>query len=147
MEDLNKKKSLNLRRRIAPRTPSKRPCLIWENINPDIKKRGIILDLNMYGIRVRTSGIYEIGQELHIQMMKNEEYSQYLGVPIAATIVRSSMVDDNFIDYGMKRTLSEIKKTDRRGGISVPSQNNISKKNEHIRHYYKRKKQIDGDLI
>lgn len=119
---------MNLRRRISPRTPSKRPCLIWTKDSPDIKKKGVILDLNMYGIRVRTSEIYEIGQELYIQMMKNEEYTHNLGVPITAIIVRSSPVENNYIDYGMKRVLMEIKKTDRRSQIIINPSIKISKK-------------------
>ncbi len=111
MAGISKKK--NLRRRIAPRTPAKRPCLIWSKEIPDIKKKGIILDLNMYGVRVRTSEIYEIGQELYIQMMKDDEYTQNLGVPIPATVVRSSVVDNNYIDYGMKRILTDIRKTNK----------------------------------
>ena len=127
MSDFSKKKAPNLRRRVAPRTPSQRPCLMWTGEMPEIKKKGIILDLNMYGLRVRTSEIYEIGQELYIQMMKNDEYTQNLGVPITATIVRSSAIDDEYIDYGMKRILLEIKKTDRRGQIFINPSSNVFK--------------------
>lgn len=128
MSDFNKKKNINLRRRIAPRTPAKRPCFLWEKENPDNKKKGVILDLNMYGVRVRTTGIYEIGQELYIQMMKDEEYTQNLGVPIIATVVRSNSVNDNYIDYGMKRMLTDIKKTDRKSQVIASHSVNQSKK-------------------
>ncbi|MGC8739524.1 MAG: hypothetical protein ACP5UA_12905 [Candidatus Hydrogenedens sp.] len=101
---------------------------MWTKDNPDIKTKGVILDLNMYGIRVRTSVIYEIGQELYVQMMKNEEYTHNLGVPITAVIVRFSSVDNNYIDYGMKRILMEIKKTDRQSQIFVNPSINTSKK-------------------
>lgn len=130
MPDFSKKRSLNLnlRRRVAPRTPSKRPCLLWKNETPEIKKKGIILDLNMYGLKVRTSEIYEIGQELSVQMMKDNEYNHNLGVPIIVTVVRSSIVSDGYIDYGMKRILMGIKKTDKRGEILAPPLKNLPKK-------------------
>jgi len=137
--EFNKKRNTNLNKRIAPRTPSNRHCLMWAKDSPDIKKKGVILDLNIYGIRVRTAEIYEIGQELYIQMMKDEEYKNNLGVPIIAVIVRSSSVDNNFIDYGMKRVLTEIKKTDRRGQLFVNPSINTPKKTNTINDILKKK--------
>lgn len=141
MVEFNKKRTSNLNKRIAPRTPSKRFCLMWTKDSPDVKKKGIILDLNMYGIRVRTSEIYEIGQELYIQMMKDEEYKYNLGVPIIAIIVRSSSVENNYVDYGMKRVLIEIKKTDRRGQLFVNPSINKPKRENTINDILKKKNQ------
>lgn len=141
MVEFNKKKTTNLNKRIAPRTPSKRPCMIWTKDSPNIKKKGVILDLNMYGIRVRTSEIYEIGQELCIQMMKDEEYQHNLGVPITAVIVRSSSVDNDYVDYGMKRVLIEIKKTDRRGQLFINPSINRPKKQITTNDILKKKNQ------
>lgn len=128
MVENNKKKDTSFKRRIAPRTFVKRPCLMWTDENPNNKVGGIILDLNMYGVKIRTTEIFPIGQELYIQMMHDEEHTQPLGVPIKATIVWSTNTNEQYIDYGMKRILDDIKKTDRRGKLFItPSKNPVNK--------------------
>lgn len=118
MPDSSKKTS-EYNRRIAPRIPSCRPCLIWEKDAPDDKKKGVIMNLNRYGLRIRTFEDFKVGQEIFVQMMKDEEYKVPLGIPILNTIVYSIITPQGFIDYGLKRVLSDIKKLGKLGHVEI----------------------------
>lgn len=97
-------------RRIAPRTPTFRPCIIWKADTPDIKVEGVILDLNGYGMRIRSDAIFNRDDKLYVQMLKDKEYEVPLGEPILTTVVRFLRTPEGKMEYGVKRELQEIKK-------------------------------------
>ncbi len=123
----SKKSSATYNRRIAPRIPSCRPCLIWKKETPDDKKKGVIMNLNRYGLRVRTFENFEVGQEIFIQMMKDEEYKVPLGIPIQNTIVYSTITPQGFIDYGLKRILEDIRKAEKWEQVEIRRPSSVSR--------------------
>lgn len=109
-------------KRIAPRTETCRPCLVWKAEAPDKKIKCVIMDLNRYGLKIRSFENMNIGDEVFIQMMKEDNFTTPLGIPIKAQIVRESLSPHGLKDYGVKRIIEEIKKPEeiKPVKISVP---------------------------
>jgi hypothetical protein len=85
------------------------------------------MNLNRYGLRVRTFENFEVGQEIFIQMMKDEEYKVPLGIPIQNTIVYSTITPQGFIDYGLKRILEDIRKAEKWEQVEIRRPSSVSR--------------------
>ncbi|MCX8065387.1 MAG: hypothetical protein N3G21_09485 [Candidatus Hydrogenedentes bacterium] len=108
-------------RRIAPRTETCRPCLVWKSNEPDKKIKCVIMDLNRYGLKIRTFEDLFVGEEVYIQMMKEDTFTTPLGTPIKANIVREAISPYGLKDYGAKRIIEDIKKPEEIKPIKFPS--------------------------
>ena len=121
------KGSIQKGRRIAPRTATCRPCLVWREKEPEKKFKCVIMDLNRYGLRVRSFENFDVNEEIVIQMMK-EDFATLLGVPIKAKIVREAISPHGLKDYGAKRIIEEIRRPEEYKPVSLPTSKPVVRK-------------------
>lgn len=101
-------KSMRRGRRVAPRTYVCRPCLVWQEDTPDRPRQAVIMDLNPYGMKVRMLEPFEIGTDVVMQMMRDEEFQVPLSPPIYGRVVRLTQSVEGFVDHGVKLRLAKI---------------------------------------
>jgi len=108
-------RSMRKGRRVAPRTEVCRACLIWPGDaaggdgERDEGLRGVVLDLNPHGMRIRSLESFAFGDQLVVQLMRDEEYLVPLSTPLLVRIIRVSEAD-GFYDYGVKLVVKRIRK-------------------------------------
>lgn len=120
-------RSLRKGRRVAPRTEVCRPVLLWAPETIDEKFQGVVLDLNPHGLRIRSLSDFPLGTILHIQMMRDEEFTFPLSPVITIEVTRIIDAGD-FIDLGVRVIQPHIRKPaemkpvylGRRGKLSRP---------------------------
>ncbi len=95
-------KSLRRGKRIAPRTETSRPCLIWPDDVPEMQLRGLILDMNVYGMLIRVRESLPPGLHVQVQLMRDGEFRESLTQPVAALVVRSILQNDGFVELGIQ---------------------------------------------
>ncbi len=95
-------RALRRGKRIASRTETCRPCLMWTQNDPENKFYGVVLDVNPYGMRVRMLDVVAVGTPIVIQMMRDEEYRFPLAKPIEALVVRHQPEIDEMVDHGVQ---------------------------------------------
>ena len=105
-------RSLQRGRRVAPRTASCRPCLFWSEDETEKRFQGVLLDLNPYGMRVRSLDTFGPGTLVQVQMMRDEQFTIPLSPPIKARVVRVVEVENGFYDLGLKVQLEQIKRVE-----------------------------------
>lgn len=95
-------RSLRRGKRIAPRTETCRPCLVWAKDAPDAKFFGVVMDINPYGMRIRMMD--EIGPDtaVVVQLMRDEDYEVPLARPLEATVVRIQPTKEDLTDHGVQ---------------------------------------------
>ena len=95
-------RSLRRGKRIAPRTETCRPCLVWAKDDQGTKFFGVVMDINPYGMRIRMMD--EIGQDtaVVVQLMRDEDYEVPLARPIDATVVRIQPAKEDLTDHGVQ---------------------------------------------
>jgi len=103
-------RSLRRGRRIAPRTETCRPCLVWLKENPDSKYCGVVMDINPYGMRIRMLDQLAAGKPILVQMMRDEDFQQPLAAPVEALIVRQIEEADDMTDHGVRILQKEIRR-------------------------------------
>ena len=107
-------KSLSKGRRIATRTEVCRPALVWDlkhGYQPDTsiqKLRGVVLDLNPYGMKIRTLDELAVESEWYIQLMRDDEFRIPLSQPIKIKVVRRVNDYTGFFDQGVQVQLTKI---------------------------------------
>jgi hypothetical protein len=95
-------RSLRRGRRIARRTPTCRPCLVWPTDAPEMQFRGVVLDINPYGMLVRMMEPIPQGTDVWVQLMRDEQFAEALSRPVAACVVRHSPSSGLFLDHGLR---------------------------------------------
>jgi hypothetical protein len=90
--------------RRASRTPVCRPCILWIKSARDSEKKyyGVILDINRFGICVRMLDKIDLGTEVVVQLMRDEDYKVPLAQPVEATVVRLEVLGAGMSDHGME---------------------------------------------
>jgi hypothetical protein len=101
-------RSMRRGRRVAPRTDVCRPCLVWRESTPEQMRQGVIMDLNPYGMRVRMLEPIEVGADIVVQMMRDEEFQVPLSPPIRVRVMRTAQSQEGFVDHGLKVRLLKI---------------------------------------
>lgn len=104
------RKSLYRGKRTTPRTEVCRPCLVWLENAPDNKYPGVVLDMNPYGMLIRTIISLSKGQEIVVQLMRDDQYSQPLAQPRNCKVVRKVGGHGEFTDHGVKIIQKNIKR-------------------------------------
>ncbi len=122
------KGSIQRGRRIAQRTETCRPCLVWKAKEPEKKIKCVIVDLNKYGLKIRSFEDLSVNDEILIQMMKEDDFTTPLGVPIKAKIVREAISPHGLKDYGVKRVIEEIKRPEEFKPVDIPTSKPIIRK-------------------
>ncbi|MFO7975663.1 MAG: hypothetical protein R6V12_13620 [Candidatus Hydrogenedentota bacterium] len=102
-------KSLRRGKRIAPRTETCRPCLVWPEDAPDMHLRGVILDINAYGMLIRTMESLPPGMRLQVQLMRDDEFQEPLTKPVTAMVVRNILQGDGFVEHGVQVIQEKIR--------------------------------------
>jgi len=112
--------SLHRGRRKAPRTEVCRPCLVWAPVSPEDRKQGVSLDLNAYGMKIRTLVSYPEGTELMVQLMRDDDFRVPLSPPIRVTVVRRRSTPEGFLDYGLQIRHAIIKSAEGGRSFRIP---------------------------
>jgi hypothetical protein len=112
-------KSLRRGRREARRTPTCRPCLVWLSDVPGTRLQGVVLDVSAVGLLIRMMEPVPQGAALHIQFMRDENYSEPLASPIEGYVVRQTEATGAFFDHGIRITRGQGAKPVERPAPSV----------------------------
>jgi hypothetical protein len=119
-------RSLRRGKRVAPRTQTCRPCMIWSKEAPDLSFHGVIMDITAYGMLVRMMDSLPPGTVVMVQLMRDEEFTEPLAKPLQAMVVRNQLQDDGFVDHGMQVERMSIMRPEsrpvesRRKHMSIP---------------------------
>ena len=95
-------KSLRRGKRIAPRTETSRPCLVWPADAPEMQMRGVILDMNVYGMLIRMMESLPPGMRIQVQLMRDDAFRESLTKPVTAMVVRSIVQNDGLVELGIQ---------------------------------------------
>lgn len=107
-------KSLIRGKRIAARTETCRPCTLT-TIGPESETlKGVIMDMNPFGMLIRTLDAIPLGTDISIQMMRDDEFSKSLSTPREALVVRRERLSDGFTDLGVRIVNKQIQKASER---------------------------------
>ena len=107
-------RALRRGKRIAPRTETCRPCLVWAKDDPDSKFFGVVMDINPYGMRIRMMDEIGPGTAVVVQLMRDEDYEVPLARPIDATVVRIQPAKEDLTDHGVQLLREEIARQEAR---------------------------------
>jgi hypothetical protein len=94
--------SLRRGRRIAPRTPVCRACLVWPEGAPDIELKGVVINLTPHGVLLRMLDSLPMGSRIRLQMMRDDEFREPLSVVLQGKIMRNTETDSGFVDHGVQ---------------------------------------------
>jgi len=95
-------RALRRGRRVAPRTETCRPCLLWITDDPETPYPGVVMDMSPYGMRVRMVEALPQGATVTVQMMRDEEYTVPLSDPVQAHVARVLPDETGFMDHGVR---------------------------------------------
>lgn len=107
-------RSLRRGKRVAPRTETCRPCVVWPVDAPDLHFRGVIMDINAYGMLVRMLDSLPPGTQVMVQLMRDDDFQEPMTRPFEAMIVRNVLQDGGFVDHGLQVEQRETHRQDRR---------------------------------
>lgn len=105
-------RALRRGRRIAKRTETCRPCLIWPKDAPETPLQGVVLDINPHGMLVRLLDTIPAGTTIMVQLMRDERFTEPLAAPLEGRIVRHIENFDGFLDHGVRLIQQPIKKAE-----------------------------------
>lgn len=107
-------RSLRRGKRIAPRTETCRPCLVWAKDAPETRLFGVVMDMNPYGMRIRMIDQIGPGTAVVVQLMQDEEYEIPFARPIGAVVVRIQPEKEDLTDHGVQVLRDEIARQEAR---------------------------------
>ena len=110
-------RSLRRGKRIAPRTETCRPCLVWYADAPGTQYYGVVLDINPHGMRVRMIDALPIGSDVVVQMMRDDEYRFPFANPHKARVMRHHEEMEGMLDHGLKIEQEPVRRF-----VSTPAQ-------------------------
>lgn len=94
-------RSLRRGKRIAQRTPTCRPCLVWPADAPEIAVQGVVLDMNPYGMLIRMLEVLPPPTVVRVQLMRDDTFDQPLAAPLEGRVVRHAGGEGVFLDHGI----------------------------------------------
>ena len=95
-------RSLRRGKRVAPRTDTNRPCLVWPSDAPEMTFRGVIINMSPYGMCVRMLEALTAGTEITVQLMRDDSFSQPLSPPVTGHVVRCLEDRPGVREHGVK---------------------------------------------
>lgn len=105
----NDMRSLRRGKRVAQRTSTCRPCLVWPERAATTVYHGVVMDMSPFGFRIRMMDELPIGLRIEVQLMRDEDFTVPLAAPILAEVVREVPSEEGFLDYGVRRIVEKIK--------------------------------------
>lgn len=115
----NDGKSLKRGKRRDRRTPTCRPCLVWIEDQEGEPYRGVVLDVNGYGMCIRTIDPLDPGLTIKIQLMHDEDFREPMADPVHGKIARRIAAPDDFYDHGISLHRPDIRREESRP-VSIP---------------------------
>jgi hypothetical protein len=103
-------KSLRRGKRVAARTPTCRPCIVWPKDAPELKQNGVILNLNPYGMLIRMMDEFALQTEVVVQMMRDDQFREPLSRPVGGQVVRHASGMSGFVDHGVRLVREAIER-------------------------------------
>lgn len=103
-------KSLRRGRRVAPRTPTCRPCVVWPSDDPTLRVEGVVMDVNPYGCLVRSLHSFPKGTQVEVQIMRDDDFTQPLSLIQTGEVIRHDESVPGFTDHGIRLIQKEIPK-------------------------------------
>jgi hypothetical protein len=95
-------------RRREKRTPTCRPCIVWETAFADRQYEGVVLDVNAHGMLIRMIDIYDHDVHVTIQMMLDDTFQTPLADAFQGRVVRR-VEKDGFVDHGIRLDRPDLK--------------------------------------
>jgi len=95
-------------RRREKRTPTCRPCLVWETDFPENQCEGVVLDVNAHGMLIRTFDVYHRSTHVTVQMMLDDTFQTPLADAFQGRVMRC-IEKDGFVDHGIRLDRPELK--------------------------------------
>jgi hypothetical protein len=95
-------RSLHRGRRVAKRTATSRPCVLWPSEAREMEVQGTVLNINPYGMLIRTNEPLAVGTVIRIQLMRDEDYREALSIPVEGCVVRQAGSEGTFTDHGIR---------------------------------------------
>jgi hypothetical protein len=108
------RRSLRRGRRVAKRTETCRPCLVWLKDEPEDRHYGVALDISPHGMRIRMMDALPEAAVVMVQMMRDEEFTLPLTEPIEGIVARSTPEPTGFIDHGIRLAREMLKRVEPR---------------------------------
>lgn len=96
--------------RIASRTETCRPCLVWDDAAGEPRYEGVALDLNPHGLLVRMLEAFPVGTVVQIQLMRDEDYKHPLTQPLRGRVIRHVAAGGGMLDHGIKLIHEKIRR-------------------------------------
>ena len=108
------RKSLHRGKRSLPRTKVCRPCLIWFKDHEEKKFPGVVMDMNIYGMLVRSIESLDKGSEVFVQLMRDDQYQYPLASPLDCEVIRKIRAPGELSDHGLKIIQKSVRRPESR---------------------------------
>jgi len=100
-------RSLYRGKRAAPRTDTCRPCLMQTVDDEALTIKGVILDINPYGMMVRAIECVAVGTKVTLQLMRDEHFQEPFSAVLHGRVVRHLGTVGTFTDHGIRLNQDE----------------------------------------
>ncbi len=107
-------RSLRRGRRVARRTPTCRPCVVWTADEPELRFHGVVLDVSPYGMLIRMLEPVPPETPVLIQLMRDDQFQRPLSAPVSGRIIRHAGAVGEFTDHGVRLEVPEISRVEAR---------------------------------
>lgn len=107
---------LSLRRgqRRDARIEACRPCYIWPSDAPELRRQGVVMDLNRHGLLVRSLEPIPVGTEIVVQLMRDDQFRESLSRALHGEVVRNQAQADGLYDHGIELVAQAIERNESR---------------------------------
>jgi len=107
---------LSLRRgqRRDARIEACRPCYHWPSDAPDLRREGVVMNLNRHGLLVRAIEPVPVGAVIIVQLMRDDEFRQPFSNALQGTVVRNHEQRDGLFDHGIQLEAEDFSRAERR---------------------------------
>ena len=114
-------KALRRGKRVARRTGTCRPCLVWLTNTSPLSYHAVVMDISPYGMRVRMMDVLPLNSRVEIQLMRDDDFLIPLSNPVSMEVVREIMREEGVVDYGLQRVLEQIKPSPKMRPLPITS--------------------------
>jgi len=107
---------LSLRRgqRRDARIEACRPCCFWPADAPDLRREGVVMDLNRHGLLVRALEPLPSGAAVIIQLMRDDDFLQPFSRALQGIVVRNEEQRDGLFDHGIQLEARDFRRAESR---------------------------------
>ena len=95
-------RSLYRGKRAASRTETCRPCLMRPLAGEELTIKGVILDINPFGMMIRSIESVAVGTKVTVQLMRDEHFQEPFSSILNGRVVRHLGTSGTFTDHGVR---------------------------------------------